>query len=91
MDLLPTINMNDLVSYTTSAILISINSKTSIGKKVWDGIKSLRPAMTFDELSGQPTVLFDIAKEELRIKIFEELIQVLKNTKKKVVLALDEF
>lgn len=91
VDLLPTNNMNDLVSYTASAILRSINSDTSIGKKVWDGIKSLRPAMTFDELSGQPTVSFDITKEELRIKTFGELIQVLNNTKKKIVLAFDEF
>ncbi len=91
VDLLPTNNMNDLVSYTASAILRSINNDTSIGKKVWDGIKSLRPAMTFDELSGQPTVSFDITKEELRIKTFGELIQVLTNTKKKIVLAFDEF
>ena len=91
VDLLPTNNMNDLVSYTASAILRSINRDTSIGKKVWEGIKSLRPAMTFDELSGQPTVSFDITKEELRIKTFGELIQVLKNTKKKIVLAFDEF
>ncbi len=91
VDLLPTNNMNDLVSYTASAILRSINSDTSIGKKVWDGIKSLRPAMTFDELSGQPSVSFDISKEEMRIKTFGELIQVLKNTKKKIVIAFDEF
>jgi len=91
IDLLPSNNMNDLIDYTASAILRSIDNNTSIGKKVWEGIKSLRPAMSFDEFSGQPSVSFDITKEELKIKTFGELIQVLQNTKKKVVLAFDEF
>ena len=42
----------------------AIPEKTSPGKKVLSFIKSLRPVMTFDPLTGQPQFSFDLKDDE---------------------------
>lgn len=89
-DILPTENSVDFLSFLATAILNSVPEKTSLGKKVWNFIKSLRPVITFDALSGEPNVSFNIQPGESENQI-EALFSFLEQQGKKVVFAIDEF
>ena len=90
-DLLPSENFDDMLTLTAQAVLSAYREEDNIGKKLWTGIKNLRPTLSYDEYSGAPSISFDINSQKARVKTFSELIQLLANSSKKVVLAFDEF
>ena len=91
VDLLPSESFEDLLTLTANAVLTAYTEEDHLGKKLWTGIKKLRPTVTYDELSGTPNVSFDISNEQTKIDTFSELILLLSKSSKKVVLAFDEF
>lgn len=91
IDLLPSQNFDDMLSLTASAVLDAYEDNENMGKKLWDGMKKLRPTVSYDDLSGTPSVSFDISDQQARINTFSELITLLSKTSKKVVIAFDEF
>ena len=91
VDLLPSENFADFLSLTATAILNAYEEDTALHKKLWTGIKKLRPTISYDELSGTPNVSFDVSSQAAQTHTFTELIRLLASSSKKVVLALDEF
>lgn len=90
LDILPTENVNDFLNYLATSIVRSVPEKSSIGGKIWAFIKSLRPVLSFDPLSGQPNVSFNIDINESKSQI-EVLLKFLDNQKRPVLIAIDEF
>ncbi len=90
VDILPTENSVDLLNSLATAILNAVPEKTSIGSKIWSFIKSLRPVITFDSLSGDPNVSFKIQPNESQHQI-DTLFAFLEEQNKRVVVAIDEF
>jgi AAA+ ATPase superfamily predicted ATPase len=90
VDILPTEDMHDLLNVLVSAIMNTIPEKSSQGKKVIEFIKSLRPVITYDPLTGQPQVAIDIRPGETTRHI-GSILQYLENYPKKIVIAIDEF
>lgn len=91
VDLLPSESFDDMLTLTANAVLDAYTKENTVGKKLWEGIKNLRPIVAYDEISGLPNVSFDIASQKARVQTFSELIRLLANTSNKVVLAFDEF
>lgn len=91
IDLLPSRNFDDMLTITAQTILHAYEEDETMGKKIWAGIKKLRPTLTYDEYSGTPNVSFDINSQKARVETFAELIKLLAQSSKKVVLAFDEF
>ena len=91
VDLLPSENFGDFLTLTATAVLNAYEESDPIHKKLWDGVKKLRPTINYDELSGLPSVSFDFRDPTARINTFSELIRLLSKISKKVVLALGEF
>lgn len=91
VDLLPSENFDDFLTLTATAVLNAYEESDPMHKKLWDGVKKLRPTINYDELSGLPSVSFDLRDTTARINTFSELIRLLSKVSKKVVLALDEF
>ncbi len=91
VDLLPSQNFDDMLTLTANAVLNAYEENEPLGKKIWAGIKKLRPTVTYDEYSGTPNVSFEIASQQARIDTFSELVNLLAQNAKKVVLAFDEF
>ena len=91
VDLLPTTNFGDFLTHTANAVLSAYEEDDPLYKKIWDGMKKLRPTVTYDEITGSPNVSFDINDTTTRINTFSALIHLLTSSSKKVVLALDEF
>ena len=90
VDILPTENMNDLLNALVSAIINTIPEKSSPGKKVLEFIKSLRPVITYDPLTGQPQVTIDIRPGETTRHI-ASVLQNLENYPQSIIIAIDEF
>ncbi len=90
LDILPTENMNDFLNEFASAVIRDVNEKRYPGKKLWDFIKSLRPSLTFDMLTGAPQVSFTVKEQEINRQI-EAIIQFLEKQDEKYVIAIDEF
>jgi len=89
-DILPTENSVDFLNALASAILNSVPEKTGFGVKIWNFIKSLRPVITFDNLSGEPKVSFNVQAKESENQI-EVLFAFLEKQEKRVIFAIDEF
>jgi len=90
LDILPTENMSDFLNEFASAVIRDVNEKRNPGKKLWDFIKSLRPSLTFDMLTGAPQVSFTLKGQEVNREI-EAIIQFLEKQEEKYVIAIDEF
>jgi uncharacterized protein len=90
VDILPTENMHDLLNALVSAIMNTIPERSSPGKKVIEFIKSLRPVITYDPLTGQPQVTIDIRPGETTRHI-GSILQYLEKYPKKIIIAIDEF
>lgn len=90
LDILPTENLNEFLNAFVSAIFNTIPEKSAPGRKILDFIKSLRPVITYDPLSGNPQVTFDVRPGETTRNI-ASVFQYLENFPLKVVVAIDEF
>jgi len=74
----------------SSALITSLPEKSPAGKKFWKFIKSLRPVISFDALTGTPQVTLDLRPGESE-KSIESLFQFLEQQPGPVLLAIDEF
>lgn len=90
VDILPTENLNEFLNALVSAVFNTIPEKSTPGRKILEFIKSLRPVITYDPLSGHPQVTFDFRPGETTRNI-ASVFQYLENFSQKVVIAIDEF
>jgi uncharacterized protein len=90
VDILPTENMNEFLNVLVSAIINTIPEKSSPGKKIVEFIKSLRPVITYDTLTGHPQVTVDVRPGESTRHI-GSVFQYLEKYPLKIVIAIDEF
>jgi uncharacterized protein len=89
-DILATSNKLDFVNVLSAAIANAASEKSSLGKKIWKFIKSLRPVISFDPLSGNPQVSITGTESKTENDI-HALLNFLNNLDVKVVIAIDEF
>lgn len=90
LDILPTENLNEFLNAFVSAVFNTIPEKSTPGKKILDFIKSLRPVITYDPLSGNPQVTFDVRPGETTRNI-TSVFQYLEKLPQQVIIAIDEF
>ncbi len=90
IDILPTESLNDLLNQLSTAMVSQYSERTTVGKKIWQLIRSLRPVISFDALSGAPQVTLKTTPDESKQTI-AELFAVLEAQSKPVVIAIDEF
>lgn len=91
LDIFATQNLNDFVQAFGAAILEeAVEREKSLMSKVFDAFKAWRPMLSYDSLTGLPTVSVSIepSSEEFTLKsIFSHI----ENLKKEVYIAIDEF
>ncbi|MBN2683430.1 MAG: ATP-binding protein [Bacteroidales bacterium] len=90
VDILHTENINQFFNSITSSVIQAIPEKSSIGKKFWKIIKSFRPIISFDPLTGATQASFDL-KDSETLKGIEAVLLFLDNQEFKVLIAIDEF
>ncbi len=89
-DILPTENMSGFLNEFASAIIRNVPEKKGTGRKIWDFIKSLRPSVSFDALTGSPQVSFTLKESDVNNQI-EAIFSFLEKQDEKYVIAIDEF
>lgn len=90
VDILETENLNQFLNLLTTAIICDLPEKSSLGKRFWNLLKSLRPVISYDALTGSPQAFFDLKPHEVENNV-QAIFQFLENQEFKIVLAIDEF
>lgn len=90
LDILPTENMNGFLNELSSAIIRDISETRGFGRKAWEFIKSLRPSITFDALTGSPQVTIYVRGAEINTHV-ESIFEFLEKQNQRFVIAIDEF
>lgn len=92
IDILSTQCVHDLINVFANSIVGKFESKPEkILKRVGEVFSSLMPVVTFDAITGVPTVSFDIRNEKDKTKSIEQIFSYLSTQKKNIVIAIDEF
>jgi len=91
LDIYATQNQKELVNLLSTAVVQAFPQKKTIGKKIMEFIRSLRPVISFDQFSGQPEISFDFAT----LKQYEQSLSGILNFLEKqgviIIIAIDEF
>lgn len=91
IDLFPTENLTDFTQVFASAVLGQLDTNPMrLFKKAATFFKALRPAITYDDITGKPKITLDIAKGTESHSI-EQVFQYLKQSGKTCYIAFDEF
>jgi len=91
IDAYPAQNLSSFTNLLANGIYRLFPEKKGIGKKFWDTIKSLKPVITADPMTGNPELSLDISQPKQLEKTIPQLLQFLDNQQNKTVIAIDEF
>jgi uncharacterized protein len=90
-DLLPTMNGNDMLNTLSSALLREKQNEKNIFEKFLTLLASLRPKLTYDGLTGLPSIELKVESHaELQFG-FGHLLHFISDIKEDLVIMLDEF
>ncbi|WP_373523647.1 ATP-binding protein [Aquiflexum sp.] len=90
LDIYKTENFAELLNELATAILQNLEEKSSMGRKIWNFMKSIKPTIQFNELSGLPSVSFDVQPEVAKQNI-KAIFEILEVQKVPVLISIDEF
>lgn len=91
LDIFGTENFESFINELATAIYNNAPEQKSIASKIIDGIQRLRPTISFDKLSGIPSISFNIADFEKQQKTLTQLFQFIDQQGLTVFIAIDEF
>lgn len=90
-DVYSTQNLKEFMELLAANVLRKFPQKESIGKRFWNYLKTLRPIISYDALSGQPEVHFEFSQPKEYERTLTNILQFLDEQKVPVLLAIDEF
>ena len=90
IDIHATENLNDLLNHLASAVVKSVPDKSVFAKKVMNFFQSLRPVVSFDQLTGTPQFTFNFQQKEVQTGL-QGTIDLLEHHNIPVLIAIDEF
>jgi hypothetical protein len=90
VDILPTESMSDLLNSLATGMARMVPERSGFGKQVWKFLKSLRPVVSYDNLSGIPTLSLNQDTSQ-GMRSIEEIFGFLEQQPRPVILAIDEF
>lgn len=91
LDIFSSRNIDDFIKLLAEATMKSFKPKTSIGDKLMTFIKSMKPQLTFDNITGEPQL--QIAYQTVHEKEYtlRGLLEFLDEQGVHIVIAIDEF
>lgn len=90
LDILPTESLKEFLNALVTAVFSTIPEQSKPGKLMLDFIKSLRPVIVFDPLTGFPQLSVDVRPGEAERHI-RSVLGHLEAYPEKVIIAIDEF
>ena len=90
-DLMPTMNGNDMLNNISSALLRLKQNEKNFFEKALAVLSTLRPRLTYDNLTGQPTVELKIESSSDIQFGFDHLLRFISEIRQDLVFMFDEF
>lgn len=91
VDLFTTQNMAEFTNELAESILIKYPEKTSFGKKFINFLKSMKPQLSFDSITGEPQVEISYNNDTEKEYTLKSLLNYLESQGKHILIAFDEF
>ncbi len=91
LDILATKNLADFTNQIATAVYNKFPPQKTLGKKIIELFQSFRPIITFDELSGTPSLSLTIETKSQKENTIGQIFNFLDKQNIKVVFAIDEF
>ena len=91
LDILGTKNLSEFTNQLATAIYNRFPEQKGLGKKIIAAIQSLRPLISFDTLTGNPELSFELNNVKSYERTIEQLFRFLDQQRITVVFAIDEF
>ena len=90
-DIFASRNIDDFIKLMAEAAMKAFPSKTSMGEKFMSFIKSLRPQLSFDNITGEPQLQIAYQTAHEKEYTLRGLIDFLDSQDEHIVIAIDEF
>ena len=90
-DIFASRNIDDFIKLMAEAVMKSFQTKTTIGEKLLTFIKSLRPQLSFDNITGEPQLQIAYQTAHEKEYTLRGLFDFLDSQKEHIVIAIDEF
>ena len=91
LDIFASRNIDDFIKLLAEATMKSFQPKTSIGDKLMTFIKSLRPQLSFDNITGEPQLQIAYQTAHEKEYTLRGLLDFLDSQNEHIVIAIDEF
>jgi AAA+ ATPase superfamily predicted ATPase len=91
LDILATQNLNDFTNQLATAVYNRFPAQKSLGRKFMEMVQHFRPTITFDELTGAPSLSLSIQTKAQKEKSLGQIFSFLDSQNIRVVFAIDEF
>lgn len=90
-DLLPTMNGNDLLTSITNALIRAGKSEKNLLEKIMTALASLRPVLTLDPFTGQPSLELKTESSVLMQSVLDKILDLIGGINRNLVFIFDEF
>ena len=91
MDIFASRNIDDFIKLMAEATMRSFQPRTSLGEKLLTFIRSLRPQLTFDNITGDPQLQLAYQTPHEKEYTLRGLFDFLDSQGEQIVIAIDEF
>ena len=91
LDIFASRNIDDFIKLMAEAAMKSFQPKTSMGEKLLTFIKSLRPQLSFDVITGEPQLQIVYQTVHEKEYTLRGLFDFLDSQGEQIVIAIDEF
>lgn len=91
VDILSSNNLGDFTNHLATAVYNRFSPINSLGKKIMNSFKQFRPVISFDELTGAPSLSLTLETDAQKEKTIGQILNFIDQQGIKVVIAIDEF
>jgi hypothetical protein len=91
VDLMPTMNGNEMLNVFSSALINLKKKEKNFFEKILNLLSSLRPKLTYDSLTGQPSLELKVESSSEIQYGFNQLLSFISEIKNDLVFMFDEF
>jgi uncharacterized protein len=91
LDAYSCVNLQQFSDLLITSILQAFPQKSSIAGKILDFLKSLRPTISYDSISGQPQVNIDFKSNQEYEQSISQLFLQLEQNEQPIIIMIDEF
>lgn len=91
LDIFISRNIDDFIKLFAEAAVKAFPPKTTIGERLMNFIKSLRPQVTYDSITGEPQFLIAYHNESEKEYTLRSLFELISSQNVHIVFAIDEF